>query len=369
MRSFMGLWLRRLAGTTVIVLLLAAGIGWWQRELLLAWYAVRGLSAASENERAAWIERVAAHEHSAVPMLLSQLRRSDASGCGNVRICLQELARHWPAEDSRHQLLSQGLARDFAAFSLEGRKAALELCQAYGESGRAERAGPLAALVSQAAGTSDAEVHDRALTLAMHMTRQQPPPAVVLACRELARVCLRDESADIRVRALRLAIQPRIDLRDQVVPLLHDSASEIRRAVMMVVGPAEDIMATDDLLRWLHDPDPDVRRLCEGALKGRGLQEEHLKMGKLLTDSRAAERLKVLAAIREVLNSNTDLEPGVWLRRLSHDPVPAVRAATVRMAAEQTLVDLSDRLEQMSQDDPSPTIRQLARYYLSCRKR
>ena len=160
----------------------------------------------------------------------------------------------------------------------------------------------------QAANTADAEVRDRALTLAVHLTQQPPAAEAMLACRELARVCLHDASPDNRIRALRLAIQPHIDLRDQVVPLLQDSAAEIRQAAMIVLGPAVDVIATDDLLQWLHDPDPEVRRLCEGALKGRGLQAEHLKMGRLLTDARIPERLKVVEALRQA--AQLDWFPG-----------------------------------------------------------
>ena len=63
-----------------------------------------------------------------------------------------------------------------------------------------------------------------------------------------------------------------------------------------------------------------------------------------------------------------DVDPGVWLRRLSHDPSPAVRAAAARVMSGLDHIDLSDRLDQMSRGDPSPSVAQLARYYLS-RKR
>jgi len=80
-----------------------------------------------------------------------------------------------------------------------------------------------------------------------------------------------------------------------------------------------------------------------------------------MTDSRPGTRLQVI----ELLKRADDLEPGVWLRRLSHDPSAAVRAAAIRAAAEQSLAQLADRLEQMSQNDPCATVRQLAQFYLS----
>jgi hypothetical protein len=41
-----------------------------------------------------------------------------------------------------------------------------------------------------------------------------------------------------------------------------------------------------------------------------------------------------------------------------------VRAAAARAALEQRVRSLADRLEQMAQNDPSPSVRQLAQYYL-----
>ena len=58
-----------------------------------------------------------------------------------------------------------------------------------------------------------------------------------------------------------------------------------------------------------------------------------------------------------------DLDPGLWLRRLSHDPSPAVRAAAVRAMSVQRQVDLSDRIDQMAGNDPSPAVSRLAELY------
>ena len=53
--------------------------------------------------------------------------------------------------------------------------------------------------------------------------------------------------------------------------------------------------------------------------------------------------------------------------RLTHDPAPEVRVAAIRAAKEPPLadlqVDLSDRIDQILQNDPSPTVRQQAGYY------
>ena len=33
-----------------------------------------------------------------------------------------------------------------------------------------------------------------------------------------------------------------------------------------------------------------------------------------------------------------------------------------------TLIDLTDRIDQMARSDPSPTVAQIAQYYLSCKR-
>ena len=81
-----------------------------------------------------------------------------------------------------------------------------------------------------------------------------------------------------------------------------------------------------------------------------------------MADRRPAVRLAVI----DNLQAAVDLDAGAWLRRLSHDPVPAIRAAAARAAVNQARSDLRDRIEQMAQTDPSPTVQQVARYYLSC---
>jgi hypothetical protein len=53
----------------------------------------------------------------------------------------------------------------------------------------------------------------------------------------------------------------------------------------------------------------------------------------------------------------------MWLHRLSHDPSPSVRLAAARVMSQQDVVDLRDRLDQMANGDPSPTVSQMARLY------
>jgi hypothetical protein len=141
----------------------------------------------------------------------------------------------------------------------------------------------------------------------------------------------------------------------------------VRQAALVTLGPPEaaPAVSTDDLLRSLHDSDADVRRLCETALRSRSLSDRDILMGRLVTSPQATARLQVFKKLREA----ADLEPGVWLRRLSHDPAPAVRAAAVRASFDYPNVDMAERLAQMAQSDPSETVRQLAEHYLSSQQK
>ncbi len=161
-----------------------------------------------------------------------------------------------------------------------------------------------------------------------------------------------------------------MDILDSMVGLLHDPAAEVRQAALLAVGPSRQAVPDEGLLGCLHDPDSTIRALAREFLTaseklgGRGLPPEHLRLGSLLTHPDHRTRLQVL----DHLQKATDLDPGLWLRRLSHDPKDSVRAAAVRVMGRVMLPDLSDRLDQMARGDPSPTVAQLANYYLS-RKR
>jgi hypothetical protein len=363
--------LRRLklfAGLMAAALLILSGVTWWQRAPLLAWYSVHRLVHAPDSARRAWVEQVAQLDLAALPQLITCLRSGDTQICGRAQEGLLGIVRRWGPSDSRRACLASCLAERFAILSEPGRQLALQI-QAYllktTQAGAASHLLPGATrMLAESCRTTDPVVHERAITLVFRLADPRATPELLDACRELARTCLSDHSVAIRLQAIGLALQPEIGLVDAVVPLLSDPVPEVRRKAMLGLGSAATVIDTDDLLHWLHDSDPVVRKLCEEALRSRGLGDEHLKLGRLLTDGRPRVRLQVL----DQLYQAHDLEPGVWLRHLSHDSAPAVRAAAVRAAAERAIPSLTDRLEQMAQSDPSPSVRQLAHYYLSSQK-
>jgi hypothetical protein len=342
---------------------LAAVGGWLGRDTILGWYYLERLIRASEQDRASWAECVARRDSAALPGLVGRFTEQDANGCVNSQAGVAAIVAHWPGDDPRRARLAVQLAEGFSRDSLPGQRRVLELFAEW------LQVSPLTSevrdcavrLVPVAGRSTDKDVRAAGLALCGSLVKEERRPDVLACCRELIRKSFQDTEDDNRALAARLAALTPINLLPEVAPLLDDRSPAVRQVAMLVVGPAPEAISTDDLLRSLHDTDEDVRRLCEAQLRDwRGLRHEDIALGRLISDPKPDVRLQVL----ENLCRARDLEPGVWLRRLSHDPSPAVRAAAIRSAGELLQIDLSDRIRQMAQNDPSPTVRQLAQFYL-----
>ncbi len=355
-----------LTGLALGAVLAAGAVVGLDRQALLARYYVWQLARAPEGERDTWVRRTADLESAAVPRLLDCLGREDPRACANARVALGAMLSQAGEDDGRRADLLDRLASAFPGFSVQGQGECLELATVVirpVQQTASHRAVWMAAgrLVEQGAHSQDSAIQRRSLALVEPLLAGRQDADTLSICRRVVQICLKGGQAQNEMQAIRLALRPEINCLDQVVPLLNDPTAEVRQTAMVALGDAPNVLGTDDLLQWLHDPDPDVRRLCEEALLwSRHLPRKHLKLGRLLTDPRPVVRLQVL----DCLGDNPDLDPSIWLRRLSHDPSPAVRAAAARDAAAQGILALGDRLEQMAESDPSLTVRQLARHYL-----
>jgi hypothetical protein len=356
---------KRLLG--LLLLLGVAALAWFGWKPAIVWYCVRGLASAEEKGRDKWIRRLDWLDAAALPALLDCLGREDARACANVELALAHLARTWGPEDSRCGELFHEVKERFSSLSAPGREAVLTwelaLLQAKG---KGPAAAPLIAsaraLLRASTGCDEAGIRGKALALTAVLLERIGPGPWLDRCRELVQKGLHDPAADTRLRAVHLTLyapfQKDAPLLKQVVPLLRDSDPAVRRAALLVVGPSPAVVSDEDLMPLLHDADADVCRLCETALRGRGLQDEQVILARLASDSRASARLEALYHL-----GRAEVDPGLWLRRLSEDAAPAVRAAAVR-AAVQAGINLGSRLRQMAEADPSPTVRQLAAHYL-----
>jgi hypothetical protein len=364
---------RRLIVGLCVILASLAGVGWWQRAPLLAWWHVKQLAQATEANRAACVDRVVALPEHAVPLLLRGLQTGDQDVCTNLEGALVALVKTWKTADARSLSVLEVLRDEFDTFSTEGKASALRTATALLASDEADQPCPVPLI--QAAGdlVKAAEPIDalrrQVLYLAGALLDRVPPGQWLDTCRSLALGGLRDANPQIRAAALHLtmreALRTEPDVLAQATPLLSDPEAEVRRAAVLALGAAHELLAEDELLPLLHDADPEVQHLCELALRGRGLQDDHLELARLISDDDPTARLKVVQQLRGL----RDIEPGVWLRRLSQDAAPAVRAAAVRAAAAQPRVDLRERLQEMARGDISATVRELATHYLAASPR
>jgi HEAT repeat protein len=354
----------------LIFLLLASalGVGGWQRHTILAWWYVRQLSRADEASRDAWIKRVCGvEEAAALPRLLDRFAVSAETPCRNVEAALVAVAQRQRPLDVEAARLLAALRDRFADFSPAGRGSALRVAAAILNCGAASEMLPVT--ISQPAGDlllfaqSEENLRPPLLQLASALLARVPPGQWLDACRQFALQGLHDRNPATRAAALHLALGEPLrsepDVVKQALPLLHDGDADVRRTAVLVLGSAPELVTEDELLPLLHDPDLQVQQTCELALRGRGLQDRQLELARLISDENPTARLRVLQQLR-----GSDVEPGVWLRRLSHDPAPAVRAAAVRAVCSHPEIDLRERLREITRQDASPTVRELASHYL-----
>lgn len=349
-----------LGGLGLVLLLTAFGY-WWTGGDVTAWWRLRNLAAANDANRAECAERLAELDARGLPGMLGLLRSADLATCQNARAGLVCLSQRWGPDDAR---LAEMVAQRFTGLSAIGQVAVLTLppetqvtgAEAVAPAVRTAWATTLAAVPEAA---SD-EVRAASLDLTGWLLTSSTVADMLPTARERVRAALSAQSPALRSRAAELALIPGINLFEEVAALLRDPATEVRRAALLVVGPADKVVTDEALLACLRDPDKEVRRLCEEALRNRGVTGDQIKLCRLLTDPSPLERLKVL----DHLARSPDLEPAVWLRRLSHDPADSVRAAAVRVMAQQPGSDLADRLEQIRMSDPSPSVSELAAFYL-----
>jgi HEAT repeat protein len=355
---------------------ISGGWAWTQRDTLVAWYCVRQLARSNESDRDRLAERVAERGEAAVPELLDKLSAGDEAVCANVRAALDKIGARWGAADARTAALLRQVGEKWPSLSAAGRRVVLEAAAGWLRTLQQDQKPepgvvPAVADLLAAAAKGDADVQAAGLALCdCLMTLAGSAAARGPAC-ELVRTCLKADSAEVRLRAIRASLRPGMDLSEQVALLLDDPAVAVRRAAVAAVGPPDPAVPDDTLLPCLHDSDPEVRRLCEEALRDlRGVKPVHLKLGRMLSHPDFMVRLELLEEIREFQrlelerNVTIPIDPGVWMVRLSHDPKPSVRAAAAWVMTQQPREDCSRRLAEMARDDPSPTVCYLAAYYL-----
>lgn len=227
------------------------------------------------------------------------------------------------------------------------------------------RAAAIRRLVDQAFVGDEPEVQALALRLAPPALRQRPPGELVESLRLLVNSGVKSRIAMVQMQAIAVAMVPEMDCLEEAAKCLKSPHKDVRQAAVLALGPASEKISDEILLPSLHDEDPEIVQLAQTALQSRGLRDDQIRLGKLMSDPKATRRLEVL----DHLSATRDIDPAIWLRKLSNDPSPAVRVAALRAMSQETGLDLADRVKQMEKTDPSPSVNKLAGYYGDEKKR
>lgn len=300
---------KKMIGVFVAVLMGAGAAGWLCREVIQAKYFVFRLNNAADHEVDAWVAQSAEWGTAVAPALLAQMIVDDTERCRRAGAALTRIQQGDAAAE-----LSGLLQTRFESLSPAGQDWALQ-----------------------------------------HIALQQTPN---FESRRMIELALKSASPAIRRRAIHAATTSRC--HELIAPLIDDADIEVRRAVVLALGPNRDWLSDDDLLPRLHDADREVQRMTRLALRSRGLTDGQVRFGKMLTDSNPISRLDLIALLR----NDSELDLNEWLNRMSRDPSPAVRAAVARTAADLHIFQLIDRLNEMARSDSEAAVRQIVQFHL-----
>lgn len=346
---------------------LGAAVVWSQRGPLVASWQVRQMSHISDDRRETQMRSLAACGEDAVRPLLASLASADEVVCRNMELGLRAVAGEWPIDDARTLRTVEAIRERFTSLSLPGRKSLLSFTAALaGRDDDLILPASIARVLGELVEISEPipELRPAGLGLAGALVEHAPPGQWQSMCRGLALKWLGDESAATRIAAIQIVLREPlrkdVDLLARIVPALHDAEPGVRRVALVALGTNTDVVREEHLLPLLHDTDAEVQRLCEAVLRSRGLSDTHVRMARLISHESPSVRLQVIPFLRQA----ADLDADVWLRRLTLDPAPAVRAAAVRVASVDVSDDLRHRLAEMARADPSPTVREIARFYV-----
>jgi len=171
--------------------------------------------------------------------------------------------------------------------------------------------------------------------------------------------CLANQDIPTRLAAIYTLGHLPIDAAaEPAIAYLEDATPAVRRQVLISFTGRPNLLTVDMLLSRLHDSDEAIRDAATAALKVRGLSQELIGLGGLMTSPRADQRASVIALIKD----RDDIDPVVWLLQLSRDQDESVRIHAIEALAarEHQTATIKRRIVEMAQSDASEQVRQAA---------
>lgn len=168
---------------------------------------------------------------------------------------------------------------------------------------------------------------------------------------------LADPEAPLKQHAIAcLATLPIDSKAAPALPYLQDPNFSVRLAVLTHFAPRPMLLTEEAILPLLHDPVPDLAALAERILRARGLDPDLVGLGRMVTHKRPEMRASAIP----ILLKRDDIDPVVWLLRLSEDSDEMVRLKAVGALSGRTSPEITQRLREMAAADDSPAVRAAA---------
>jgi HEAT repeat protein len=171
--------------------------------------------------------------------------------------------------------------------------------------------------------------------------------------------CLASTDGSTRIAAINtLGYLPVDAAAAPAVAYLDDPATDVRRQVLLSFAGRPSVLTEDMLLKRLHDTDDAIRDAARTTLKVRGLSDELIGLGALMTSPKADQRASVIALVKD----RADIDPIVWLLQLSHDADETVRMHAVEAlgAQKSQTATIKRRIVEMAKSDSSQQVRDAA---------
>jgi hypothetical protein len=165
--------------------------------------------------------------------------------------------------------------------------------------------------------------------------------------------------AEPSTRARAVACLGSLPLDDKAAPALKGLADPdlaVRLAVLAAFANRPLMLSEEAILPLLHDPVPDLRGLAERVLRARGLSADLIGLGRLVSHPRPEMRATAIP----LLVGREDLDPVVWLLRLTEDGDEGVRLKAVGALAGRLNAAARQRLREIAAADDSPSVREAA---------
>jgi HEAT repeat protein len=168
------------------------------------------------------------------------------------------------------------------------------------------------------------------------------------------------EDADMTTRLQAIACLGALPLDAQAAPAatpIDDPDFRVRLQVLTSFANRPRLLTEEAILPLLHDPVPDLRGLAERVLKARGLPADLIGLGQMVTHPRPEMRASAIP----LLLRRDDIDPIVWLLRLSEDDDETVRLKAVESFAGRNAPEVIQRLREIAAADDSEAVRAAAR--------